>query len=235
MSEELDQQADQHPRCRLCEERKRKRNVFNTIPWCPGSGIPCYDFGPQEEKRLRRQQLRASLLFQDMQVAGTGEGDNLTLAQERVYDVLRAREEKDVEERRISARLAQQHAIDFNRQPPVTAEEDETTRPSHEQERLQQKAKRGVASRKYPITFTAARQGKERAGKHGPPLDSFMQCWKQNKLVTQDLINAMHPLAASSDALHDLIDVLARDAASSSADKGAIQNAFALKKQSTDC
>ncbi|EKX43429.1 hypothetical protein GUITHDRAFT_110551 [Guillardia theta CCMP2712] len=210
----------EHSVCRQCEDRKRKRNVFNTFPWFPGSGIPFYDFGPEDDKRVRRKQFTASLLFLDMQ--------------ERVNEVLRTREEKDVEERRISARLAKQHAISFDRRPLPRVEQATKIRLQHSENEQGEDTGSG-ADRTRPVALNAARKGQQRATVTSQPLDNCLPCWKQNKLAPQGLLTSIDPLTACGEAFHDLVDVLARDAATSSAEKEAIQSAFILKKQSTDC
>ena len=148
--------------------------------------------------------------------------------------MLRTREEKDVEERRISARLAKQHAISFELRPLSRVEQDTKIRWQHP-ENEQGQDTGGGADRNRPLAVNAARKGQQHAAVTAQPLDICLPCWKQNKLAPQGLLTSIDPLTACGEAFHELVDVLARDAATSGAEKEAIQSAFVLKKQSTDC
>ena len=37
--------------------------------WIPGAGIPCYSFGPVEQRQQNERLFRTSLLFRELEVA----------------------------------------------------------------------------------------------------------------------------------------------------------------------
>ena len=48
---------------------KRKEAVMLSTDWIPGAGIPCYSFGPVEQRQQNERLFRTSLLFRELEVA----------------------------------------------------------------------------------------------------------------------------------------------------------------------
>ena len=52
----------------LLKRRKYAKRERSPIDWIPGAGVPCYSFGPPDQRQRNEKLFRTSLLFRQLEV-----------------------------------------------------------------------------------------------------------------------------------------------------------------------